>query len=177
MTWVNPLLYAFPPSIQKGLNLFSGRSSVNLTLQGYLNKHWGNAVCSSKDDPSPTPEECWQWSKLATNQIWSLVTQPWDERNKSFHKEKIAITHSKLNAKIIKGYAQRGKHASPTCFAPDIKMLTSRLNTEKRFLERVAYTSYQSYKFKKWVKDNYMIPCCTVIVSSMMQIYFQKSAH
>ena len=75
---------------------------VKLTLRGYLNKHWVSAVHSSRDEPSsPTPEECRQWSKLATNQIWSIEIRVWGERNESFHKEKNhTIAHSEINAKI-----------------------------------------------------------------------------
>ena len=68
---------------------------VKLTPRGYLNEHWVSAVHSSRDKPSsPTPEECRQWSKLATNQIWSIVIRVWGERNESLHKEKIILLHT-----------------------------------------------------------------------------------
>jgi hypothetical protein len=68
---------------------------VKPTLRGYLNKHWVSAVHSSRDEPSsPTPEECRQWSQLATMQIWSLVIRVWGERNESLHKEKIILLHT-----------------------------------------------------------------------------------
>ena len=88
---------------------------VRLTLRGYLNNHWFNTLQISKDDLSPTPEEWRQWSKLATNQIWSLLMRVLGERNEIFHKEQnITIAHSEINAKIIRVYAQRGRHVPGT---------------------------------------------------------------
>jgi len=84
---------------------------VKLTLRGYLTKQWCNAVRSSQEDPTPTPEACRQGSKLvAINQIWSplVLLRPWGERNKILHKEKNhAIVHLEYNSRIISAYAQQ----------------------------------------------------------------------
>ena len=92
--WCAPCTTERTKSILRKEISLQDKLGVKLTLKGYLKKHWISAFQSSRDDPSsPTPEECRQWSKLATNQIWSLVIRVWGEQNKSLHKEKIKLLH------------------------------------------------------------------------------------